>query len=239
MNVVLISRTLSKLETVADEISDKYGVKTIVVAVDFADFDEKAQTRVTRAVEGLDIGVLINNVGMSYPHPHFFTELSEDVSEDLIELNVHSTTRMTRLILPLMEKNKRGAIVNMGSGSGEFPAPLLTQYSATKAYVDLFSSGLDSEYRPKGIHVQSQTPFFVTTKLAKIRHASLTVPSAAQYAKSAVRHIGYESVTSPYWVHALMLYVIDVLPASLVNHYVRGMHLALRKRALKKAAKAK
>ena len=46
----------------------------------------------------------------------------------------------------------------------------------------------------QGISVQCQVPYFVTTKLAKIRHSSLTVPTPQGYAKAAVKCIGYGGV---------------------------------------------
>jgi hypothetical protein len=59
--------------------------------------------------------------------------------------------------------------------------------------------GLDAEMRRKGIHVQAQTPLFVTTKLAKIRNPSLTTPTPTGYVKAAIKFVGYESLCSPYW----------------------------------------
>ena len=66
-------------------------------------------------------------------------------------------------------------------------------------YVDMFSRSLDLEFRSAGISVQNQAPGFVATKLSKIRKATLEAPSPDTWAKAAVRHIGYESTSSPYW----------------------------------------
>jgi hypothetical protein len=43
----------------------------------------------------------------------------------------------------------------------------------------------------------------VATKLAKIKHTSLFVPSPASYARAAVAAIDYEALCSPFWTHAL------------------------------------
>ncbi|KAG7221118.1 hypothetical protein INR49_017559 [Caranx melampygus] len=55
----------------------------------------------------------------------------------------------------------KGVILNISSASGMYPVPLLTVYSATKAFVDFFSRGLQEEYRRQGIIIQG----WVTTKL--------------------------------------------------------------------------
>ncbi len=66
-------------------------------------------------------------------------------------------------------------------------------------YVDMFSKSLNLEYRRFGISVQNQAPGFVATKLAKIRKATIEAPTPATWANAAVRHIGYEPTSSPYW----------------------------------------
>ena len=67
-------------------------------------------------LKDLDVGVLVNNVGMSYPFCQFFHELSDESVEQLMSLNIDSTTWMTRIVLPGMLERKRGSIVNIGSG---------------------------------------------------------------------------------------------------------------------------
>jgi len=52
---------------------------------------------------------------------------------------------------------------------------------------------------------QSVMPYFVATKLSKIRKASLTVPNPDTYVRSALATIGLESRTNGYWVHDLLV----------------------------------
>lgn len=128
--------------------------------------------------------------------------------QQLVSLNVTAVTRMTKIVLPGMSDRqvflpppppqlllvshpirctrqsfrRRGAIVNISSGSGTFPCPMLTVYSATKAYMDFFSRGLEAEVASRGVIVQSVTPFFVASKLSKLR-PSLTTPTPAAYCR--------------------------------------------------------
>ena len=92
-----------------------------------------------------------------------------------------------------------------------------------------FTKSLACELKGLGIDVQVQTLLWVTTKLAKIRKTSLTVPSPSTYAKQAVRFVGYDVACSPYWAHALQLSVADLLPSSLLAAAVFSMHRAIRK----------
>lgn len=237
----------------------KNKVEVRTVAIDFSNFDAKARATVTDAINGLDVGVLINNVGISYPFTKYFHELNEENVEQLMTLNVNSTTWMTKIVIPGMVERKRGAIVNIGSGesfcssliscfpinftffsaAGVTVSPLLAQYGAAKSYIAMFSKALHAEYSKFNIHVQCQVPLFVTTKLAKIRNSSLFVPTPNGYARAAVRAIGYEPLTSPYWSHALQMWLMDRLPEDIVTRLTFNMHLDIRKKGLKKETEKK
>ena len=150
LNIVLISRTQSKLEEVKKEIQTKYsGIEVKVIACDYSQFDAAAQKKVQTALNDLDIGVLINNVGMSYRYPQFYDELTDEEAMQLVDMNVTSTTQMTRMVLPGMVSRKRGAICNISSGSAMYTLPLLAGYSASKSYIEKFSRAINAEYASK------------------------------------------------------------------------------------------
>ena len=139
---------------------------------------------------------MINNVGVSYRYPMYFHELSESEVGDVVEMNVNSTVRMTKMVIDGMAKRRRGTILNVSSGSAGYAMPLLAEYGAAKMFVQRFSESLDAEYGRRGVRVQCQVPFYVATKLAKLRK-SLTVPTAEEYAKMGVDWLGYGGVVQP------------------------------------------
>jgi len=117
LNIVLISRSLDKLQETRTELEEKYpNAKVHILSIDFSKFDEAARKAVAETVKDLDVGVLVNNVGISYPYTKYFHELDDERVTQLISLNIDSTTWMTRIVLPGMVTRKRGAIVNLGSG---------------------------------------------------------------------------------------------------------------------------
>jgi len=241
MSIVLISRTAEKLKKTAADISAKYSnVEVDYVAVDFSNFNAKAQKAVENCLKDKEVGVLVNNVGMSYSFAQYFHELSLEDVDNMVELNVNSTTRMTHMVLPGMVERKRGAIVNMSSAAARNPSPLLANYSGSKGFVEHLSESLFHELKSKRVHVQVQSPLFVVSKLSKIRKASLATPKPHVFAKAAVAHIGYEAKVSPYWAHALQLWVVRNIPEWLfISQIALPMHLSIRKRALKKLANKK
>lgn len=68
-----------------------------------------------------------------------------------------------------------------------------------QAYVDMFSKSLNLEFAAAGISVQNQAPAYVATKMSKIRRATLDAPSPKRWVEDAIKHIGYETTSCPYW----------------------------------------
>mmetsp|Transcript_24745 Transcript_24745/g.37605 ORF Transcript_24745/g.37605 Transcript_24745/m.37605 type:complete len:330 (-) Transcript_24745:998-1987(-) len=238
INIMLISRTEEKLKDVAKEIADKgYGVETKYIVCDYSKFDQKARNAVEKSIKDLQVGILINNVGISYRYPLYFHELDDERVTQLIEMNVNSAVYMTRMVLPGMINRKKGAIVNISSGSAMYTLPLLAEYSGAKSFLEKFSRALNAEYGSKGVTCQCQIPFYVATKLAKMRK-SLMVPTPKAYVDAAMKYIGYaDAVVSPIFLHALQGYILDHLPEWVVVKIIKDMHLATRKRGQKKDAR--
>lgn len=85
--------------------------------------------------------------------------------------------------------------------------------------------------------VQCVSPYFVTSKLSKIRHASVTTPTPEAYARSVVAAIGRGGASIvPYWPHAAQDWAVQHTPDWLLARQLVGMHLGLRSRFLKKKA---
>ncbi|GMI99763.1 beta-ketoacyl reductase 1 [Hibiscus trionum] len=233
LNLVLVGRNPDKLKDVSDSILAKHGkiqIKTVVV--DFTGDLDEGVNKIKEAIEGLDVGVLINNVGVSYPYARFFHEVDEELLRNLIKANVEGTTKVTQAVLPGMVKRKKGAIVNIGSGAAiVIPSdPLYAVYAATKAYIDQFSRCLYVEYKNSGIDVQCQVPLYVATKMASIRRSSFLVPSTDGYAKAAMRWIGYEPRCTPYWPHSVLWGLAYSLPECVVDAWRLRFCLGIRKR---------
>lgn len=237
LKVLLVSRSEAKLKEAAAELGGEGKVETL--AIDYSDFNEEAKKKVKAKLDGKDVGVLVNNVGLSYDYAEFFHDLDAQRVDHLVKVNIESTNAMTYLVLPKMLFKGKGCIINMSSGYALWPAPLYAGYNACKAYISSFSESLSYEYESKGVDVQVQYPFFVTTKMSKIRKPSFTTPTAQGYAKASVKAMGYEKSISPYWVHYIMMGVLNHLPVAAVAAGALKMHLAIRKKALAKKAQEK
>ncbi|GAU43212.1 hypothetical protein TSUD_300990 [Trifolium subterraneum] len=138
LNILLVGRNPLKLETTSKEIIDKHGgnVKVKCVVIDMQDISGKEiMKRVEEAIDGLDVGILVNGAGVAYPYARYFHEVDLDLMDSIIKVNVEGTTWVTKAVIPSMIKKKKGAIINIGSGSTVvLPSyPLVTLYAASKA----------------------------------------------------------------------------------------------------------
>jgi len=240
LNIVLVSRSMHKLENVASELVEKYPkVETKVIEVDFSREDSSSYIpKIEESIKDIDIGILVNNVGLSYEHPQEFLELDSTYVEAMVNVNIVSINAMTRIVLPQMVERKNGVIINISSFLAAFPTPLLTVYSACKSYKDLFSQGLAKEYLSKGITVQCVMPGYVVSKLSKIRKPSLTVPTPTAFVRSALSRLGIESRTCGYWAHDAMIFIGEIMPKTYLLDSVYNNMKTIRAIAMRKKQKS-
>ncbi|XP_059580828.1 17-beta-hydroxysteroid dehydrogenase type 3 isoform X1 [Alligator mississippiensis] len=189
LNIAMISRTLEKLQKVATEIEQATGRKVKVIQADFT--KDYVYEAIEESLQGLEIGILVNNVGMLHnPVPCRFLN-GPDIAENLINCNVISVTKMTRIILKQMEPRQKGLILNLSSGLGTFPCPLYTLYSASKAYICTFSKALQAEYKKKGIIIQVVTPYGVSTPMTKYQKPNVIMKTAEEYVKESLEYVTF------------------------------------------------
>ena len=116
------------------------------------------------------IDVLVNNVGGSaHGGP---VEMSEDVWDSQIDFNLKSVFLTLKYVLPAMEKQKSGAVVNIASTSGlRFTGSAQVGYAATKAGVIQLTRVVAVQYANKGIRVNSVVPGQLHTPMVEARLA--------------------------------------------------------------------
>ncbi|KAJ6669645.1 hypothetical protein lerEdw1_000194 [Lerista edwardsae] len=197
LNVVLISRTLEKLQKVASEIEQTTERKVKIIQADFTRRD--IYDNIEEHLQGLEIGILVNNVGtLPSPFPNCFLDGPEN-DEGLINCNIISVTKMTEIILKQMVLRKKGLILNLSSALGTFPCPLYTMYSASKvslflyfrAFVYTFSKALQAEYKEKGIAIQVLTPFGVSTPMTLHAKPNLFTKRANDFVRESLDYVTF------------------------------------------------
>ena len=76
------------------------------------------------------------------------------------------------------------------------------------------------------------------SKLSGVRKPTGIAPTPEVFVKSALRTLGIESRTTGYWIHDLMVYMLnEVFPEWVSTKITHGQLKGIRKRALKKKSK--
>ncbi|KAI9677708.1 MAG: hypothetical protein M1829_002480 [Trizodia sp. TS-e1964] len=243
-NIILVSRTAAKLDALAAEIDVEYHSETKVLAMDFARDDPADYARLKDLIEGLDIAILINNVGKSHDIPVPFLLTPQQEMVDIITINCIATLKVTQIVASAMVQRKRGLILTMGSFGGLLPTPLLATYSGSKAFLQQWSTALGSELKPHGIDVQFVLSYLVTSSMSKVRRTSALIPSPRNFVRAALSKIGRSGgaqgmayTSTPYWSHGLMHWALSsftsIMGGMVVNKN-KKMHEGIRQRALRK-----
>ena len=199
------------------------------------------------AIDALDVGILINNVGQSHAIPVPFLETATKELQDIVTINCLGTLKTTSVVAPVMARRGKGLILTLGSFAGWTPTPYLATYSGSKAFLQHWSSSLAAELRPQGIDVQFVLSYLVATAMSKIRRTSALIPGPRAFVKSALGKVGTggwqtaSATYTPYWSHSLFLWAVEntVGPMSRVVVGINlDMHKDIRRRALRKEERA-
>merc|ERR1739838_240369 len=248
-NVILIARNKEKLDGVAQSVRTEYGLETSVVIADFGN-GQSIYGHIAKELEGKDIGVLVNNVGVIGEQiSTLFSEYSEKAIWDIVNVNVANIPAVTKIVLPGMLQRKRGAIINIRSIASLCPVPMMGMYCASKAFVDFFSQALSAECEGSGVIIQGVHPGFVHSNMTKLVADSNEVPNilfptADVYVESALATVGHTDYTHGYWGHSLhrgfsdiLLFVFKALPFNMLPKYMMKESLKFREKMLNEMKK--
>uniref|UniRef100_A0AC35UDU6 Estradiol 17-beta-dehydrogenase 12 n=1 Tax=Rhabditophanes sp. KR3021 TaxID=114890 RepID=A0AC35UDU6_9BILA len=229
-NIVLISRTQSKLETIKKEIEDAAGVEVETIAFDFTNADVKDYERIIfEKLRSLEIGILVNNVGTATDYPEILHKTVDvQKNRDINIMNTLPVTILSQEVLKQMVPRKSGIIINIGSLLGSDLMLGWSVYSSTKKYISHLSGILHKEYSPFGITIQSTCPGLITTNLSKVKGSSTFVPTPSTYVHSALNTVGNIQETAGYFPHQLEFEVIKLLPTFVLDYFMRAENIVAK-----------
>ena len=167
--VIAVDRELARLSETLELAGEARGSIRIVQS-DVTD-SKSIAAMVAETMEAFGrIDVLVNNVGGSAPGGP--VEMDEDVFDAQVDVNLKSVFLTCKQVLPIMERQGAGAIVNVSSTSGlRWTGSAQVAYAATKAGVIQLSRVVAVEYAKKGIRVNCVVPGLLHTPMVEARLA--------------------------------------------------------------------
>ena len=217
-NICIIARNKNKMEAALEKLRylhEEREIKTKYIVADFVDSPKEGFfARILEQLQGLDVSILVNNVGVS--NIGYFHEIPEQRLWNEININVLPMTFLSYGLVPvLLGRDRRSAIINVSSVAAENPVPFISTYSATKAYNDCFSQSIQMEYADK-IDVISLRPMYVESNMSK-KEKSCTVASSNQCARATLSYLGIDYETNGYCMHRFLSYLTSFMPKPILR----------------------
>lgn len=161
-NLVLVARDVGRLNALAEKLQAQYGIRAEVLPADLTNASA-VEAIAQRLREDTEIGVLVNNAGMSLPGS-FITQSAADINR-LTAVNLHATLTLAHAAATRFAAEGRGSIINLASIVGLAPELGMTVYGATKAFMLYLSQGLSVELGPQGVYIQAVLPAATRTEI--------------------------------------------------------------------------
>ena len=163
-NLILVARSVDKLQALGTRIVAAHGVRVDVLPMDLAQ-PGAGQDLVGRvAALGRTVDVLVNNAGFATHGDVRHADPARLL--DQVQVNCAAVVDLTTRFLPAMTARRSGAIINVASTAAFQPVSHMAVYAATKAFVLSFTEALWGETRPSGVKAiaicpgSTDTPFF-------------------------------------------------------------------------------
>uniref|UniRef100_A0AAY4AKQ2 Uncharacterized protein n=1 Tax=Denticeps clupeoides TaxID=299321 RepID=A0AAY4AKQ2_9TELE len=222
MNVAIISRSQEKLNKTAVEIGETTGKRVKVIVADFTKDD--VYENIAQNLQDLNIGIL----GKLYLSVFFFSvqrgvliqnsetsELQIGRINMVINCNVKAMMKMCTIVLPIMERRRKGIILNVSSGLAQIPCPTFSLYTASKVCVNRFSQALQAEYKQKGITIQAVAPFGVSTLLSGYQSPNMFTFTTDQFVRTSLTYVRSGDKTNGSIRHTILGWILDTIPFQL------------------------
>jgi short-subunit dehydrogenase len=195
-DLALTARRADRLEALAAELRQAFGVEVLVIPADLAEPGAVDRILAAIAARGRAVDALINNAGYGLPGGYAATAWSDQ--QAFLQVLLISVCELTHKVLPGMIARGFGRIVNVASLAGLVPGmPSHTLYGPTKALLVKFSQSLHGETLNTGVHVSALCPGFTRSQFHDVngtRDQTDRVPAWMWQDAAAVAQAGYAAV---------------------------------------------
>ena len=163
-SVCLMARNKSRLKEIVGQLPNSSSHSYLVV--DFSKFEEY-KLKIEEYVQNNHIDILVNNT----QGPPAGNSLSKNIDsyQEAFDLLFKSVVHTTSLVIPKMQKNKWGRIINVTSVSVKEPLNYLVLSNSIRSAVVAWAKSLSVDLGPDGITVNSiLTGYFDTERIKEL-----------------------------------------------------------------------
>lgn len=170
-HLILVARSLGKLEEIAADIQKKYQVKVVCYQKDLSQPGAAREFYDQLQKDKKPVDLLINNAGFGKWGP--LEDFSLQVYNDMVQLNVTALMELCYLLLPEMKQKTEAGIINVGSTASFLPVPYSAVYAATKSFVLNFTEGLVGELADSPVKVCCLCPSGTASNFAEVANGKV------------------------------------------------------------------
>ena len=180
VDLVLVGRRQERLDALATELRDAFGVRIDTFAADIRDRDAVRNLAEQTEAAGIEVDILVNNAGKALGLD-FLHEGDLDDWDEMIDTNMKGLLYISRAFVPGMVARDRGHIINIGSTAGRWSYPKGNVYCGTKFGVKGISEGMNMDLAGTRVRVSSVDPGLVETEFSQVRFHGDTDRAAGVY----------------------------------------------------------
>ncbi|MBY9001262.1 MAG: SDR family oxidoreductase [Candidatus Heimdallarchaeota archaeon] len=169
INLILLARRKDRLEEICQELSNHYDISVTYISVDLSKIDE-VQKVCQEILKISPVDILINCAGFATLGE--LSSVSFETHSQMITLHINTVVALCHSIIPKMQEQNRGIIINVASIGAFIPTRGNSVYSATKAFLITFSENINLELERTNIIVQAICPGFTKTEFHQVGHFS-------------------------------------------------------------------
>jgi uncharacterized protein len=231
-NLILVARTESLLTELSQQLSTEYKIDCRYIAADLTNSEDVKKVRLFVGLHELPLSILVNNAG--YGLWGRIDKVQPVALTDMMTINMLTPVELTSSLLPILKKQKQSFILNVASTAAYQAVPTLAVYSASKAFVVLFSRALNFELKGTNVSVTCLSPG--TTETNFMNAAGMHSPSiqkkAAKFnmtpsdvAKFAVKGMfAKKTEIIPGWVNKISVALTYYAPKFMTEKIAAGIY---------------
>jgi short-subunit dehydrogenase len=218
-NVVMLSRDAARAEAARARVGSLD--RTVALSCDVRNSEEIDRVLALTLHHFKRIDVWINNAGHGLLDS--ISQMDMAACNDMFETNFFGAVSAMQAVIPVMQQQGGGTIINISSVAGHIPMPFHAAYSATKFALNAIGKAAGVELEKDGIRVLTVCPGYVRTafgenavrgkELKKVRPGSVRGVTAERVARATLRGYlkGKREVIVPWTMH-LPVKVFQLFP---------------------------